>query len=39
MHFRQISSEIQPKNLKQHFDWERAGPLGPLATALAPTVF
>jgi len=21
MHFRHISAKIQPKNLKQHFDW------------------
>jgi len=21
MYFRQISAKIQPKNLKQHFDW------------------
>jgi len=26
MHFRYISTKIQPKNLKQHFDW-RADPL------------
>jgi len=27
MHFRHISAKIQPKNLKQHFDWgEGAGP-------------
>jgi len=28
MHFRHISAKIQPKNLKQHFDWEGAGPPG-----------
>jgi len=31
MHFKHISAKIQPKNLKQHFDWgEEAGPLGSL---------
>jgi len=26
MHFRHTSAKIQPKNLKQHFDWEDGGP-------------
>jgi len=25
VHFRNISAKIQPKNLKQHFDWEGRG--------------
>jgi len=33
MHFRHISTKIQPKNLKQHFDWG-AGTPAPLATPL-----
>jgi len=32
MHFRHISAKIQPKNLKEHFDW--GGPAHPLATPL-----
>jgi len=31
MHFRHISAKIQPKNLKQHFDW--GGPRSPGSTA------
>jgi len=27
MYFKHVSAKIQPKNLKQHFDWEGAGPL------------
>jgi len=27
MHFRHISTKIQPKNLKPHFDWGDPGPL------------
>jgi len=34
MRFRHISAKIQPKNLKQHFDWE-SGPPGPPGYALA----
>jgi len=26
MHFRHISAKIQPKNLKQHFDWRARAP-------------
>jgi len=26
MHFRHILAKIQPKNLKQHFDWGARGP-------------
>jgi len=33
MHFRHISAKIEPKNLKQHFDWGGAG--APLALPLA----
>jgi len=25
MYFRHISAKFQPKNLKQHFDWDKAG--------------
>jgi len=28
MNFRHISAKIQPKNLKQNFDWGGPGPLG-----------
>jgi len=42
MHFRHISAKIQlqPKNLKQHFDWG-GGALGPpwLRLCLQPTLF
>jgi len=34
MHFRHISAKIQPKNQKQHIDWEGLGPTGPLSYAL-----
>jgi len=34
MHFRQISAKIQPKNVKQHFDWGEPGTLGPPGYAL-----
>jgi len=29
MHFRHISAKIQPKNLKQHFDWGKPSWLRP----------
>jgi len=28
MYFSHISAKIQPKNLKQHFDWGEPSPLG-----------
>jgi len=28
MHFKHISAKIQPKNLKQHFDWGGGPPSG-----------
>jgi len=28
MHFRHISAKIQPKTLKQHFNWRGPGPPG-----------
>jgi len=35
MHCRHISAKIQPKNLKQHFDWgEGQAPWAPMATPL-----
>jgi len=37
MHFRHISAKIQPKNLKQHFDW-RAGPPGYALVSLRCTL-
>jgi len=29
VHFRHVSAKIQPKNLKQHFDWGARVPLDP----------
>jgi len=37
MHFRHISAKVQPKNLKQHFDWG-PGPPEPPSYALARNI-
>jgi len=34
MHFKHISAKVQPKNLKQHFDWGARASWAPLVTPL-----
>jgi len=39
MHFRHISAKLQPKHLKNHFDWGGADPWAhPLATPLPASI-